>query len=118
MGSIMSYSLICVLTATANLTSDNHWWIVLAGIMEYVPAFTLTPRLILGLRALYARDLQCRSGRDIDTAFGLISTSGHDVAVGTVVFLDTGRNDGEGQREVQDEIQMKDMEIRTIGSGS
>lgn len=36
-----------------------------------MPVFTLTPRFILSLRALYACDVRNRCGSGIDTGFGL-----------------------------------------------
>ena len=85
--------------ATANV-SWNSWWIVLGGMMEYVPAFTLTPRLILSLRKLYARDLRSRDGSDIDTAFSLVSTSDDaTITMSVVTFADTGQNEGDRQGE-------------------
>ena len=44
-------------------------------VMRYVPIFTLTPRFIMSLRELYARDVQGRRGGGIDTGFGLSSSS-------------------------------------------
>jgi len=40
-------------------------------ILEEVPMYTLGPRFIIGIREVYARDVQCRRGSRIDTAFGL-----------------------------------------------
>ena len=34
-----------------------EWQIVLIGIVQFVPAFVLTPIFILSLRELYVRDL-------------------------------------------------------------
>ena len=105
--SILTYSLINVLEFAANVPSDQGW-IVLVTAIQFVPAFTVAPRLVLSLRELYARDSRGRRGGDIDTAFGMTSVSGQSAAVTTMMFA------GAGQNEVE-EIQ---MEARAIGSAS
>ena len=92
---------------------------VLICIVEYVPAFVLTPRLVLALRELYARDLRGRCGSDIDTAFGLTS-SGRGAVASQIVFAERGQNvteePDEGRDEGQDEGQdaEQDEEIQTV----
>ena len=91
----------------------NGWWQIFLPTIEYIPPYTLVPRLILSLRALYARDLQGRRGSDIDTAFGLTSTSSHGAAVSAIMFADDGQNEGLEERE---EIQMRERETRSASS--
>ncbi|KAF8558825.1 hypothetical protein OG21DRAFT_1519573 [Imleria badia] len=67
---------------------------------EYVPVFTLTPRFILSIRELYARDVQGRCGAGIDTGFGL-SLSGRSAA-------------GTKQNEGSDEVEEISTEVGTI----
>ena len=62
-------------------------------ILEVVPMYTLTPRFIMGLKEVYARDVQGRRGSRIDTVFGL-SLSDHGVDRTTVELTDIERNDG------------------------
>ena len=101
MDSILLFSLIGMLTV-ANMSWYYVWQVVLFGIAIYVPAFVLTPRLVLSLRELYARDLRGRCGSDIDTVFGLTS-SGRATVAGEIVFADGGENVVETQGEEQDE---------------
>lgn len=72
-------------------------------VAAYEPPYSLVPRFILSLRALYARDLQGRCGSDIDTAFGMSLGSVHGAATSAIVFADDGQNEGSEQGE---EIQM------------
>ena len=88
----------------------DQGWIVLITAIEFVPAFTVAPRLILSLRALYARDARGRLGGDIDTAFGLASMAGHSTAVTTIMFAEAGQNAAESQNE---EIQMEERNMRS-----
>ena len=64
----------------------------LLNILEVVPLFTLTPRFIISIRELYARDVQCRRGEGIDTRFGL--TSGRGTVEAAMVFASAGQNEG------------------------
>ena len=62
--------------------------------LDYVPVFTLTPRFILSVRALYARDLQgrlepCR----MDTEFGFMSVSASSARRTTLVFADVDQSE-------------------------
>lgn len=62
--------------------------------LAYVPMYTLAPRFILSLRAVYARDVQGRRGEGIDTGFGLLSTStGRSGTIGAgMVFAEVELN--------------------------
>ncbi|KAF8547043.1 hypothetical protein OG21DRAFT_1573935 [Imleria badia] len=64
----------------------------LSGILQYVPMYVLTPRFILSIRELYARDVQGRRGEGIDTGFGLLS-SGRGAGT-AIVFADIEGNEG------------------------
>lgn len=61
-------------------------------ILENVPMYTLTPRFILSIREMYARDVQGRREGGIDTGFGL-SLSSRD-ADATIAFADVEQNEG------------------------
>ena len=61
-------------------------------VLEYVLVFTLSPRFILSIRDLYARDVQGRHGEGIDTGFGLSSDCG--AGRSTIVFVDVEQNEG------------------------
>ena len=99
----------------ANISWFYTWEVVLIAIVTYVPAFVLTPRFVLSLRDLYARDVQGRCGGDIDTAFGLTS-SGRAPVTSEIVFADGGHNlveeQGEGQEEGQGEGQDREQDER------
>ena len=124
--------------ATLNLSWNYEWQVVLVGILEFVPAFVLTPRLVLSLRELYARDLRGRCGSDIDSAFGLTS-SGRGAVGSQIVFAEGGQNvvgepgeerdneQGEGREERQGKwqdveqgewIQMVDRSMSADAVGS
>ena len=77
----------------------DGWWILLSGMAQCIPAFTLVPRFILSLRELYAHDVQGRRGSDIDTAFGFTTTYSHGATVTAVIFAGGGRNEGLEQGE-------------------
>ena len=68
------FSLINVLVVLGNLTLGG-WQLIVFAVLQYVPMFTLTPRFIMGIRELHARDVQSRRGSWIDTGFGLSSYS-------------------------------------------
>lgn len=102
---ILVFSVIHVLYYVAQIPQDG-WWILLA-VPEYVPPFTLVPRFILSLRALYVRDLQGRHRSDVDTAFGLTSTAIQATSISTIIFAYDGQNEG---LEQGDEMEMREME--------
>ena len=60
-------------------------------VVQYVPMFTLTPRFIMGLRELAARDVQGSCGGGIDSGFGLSSSNSN--AGTAIVFADVGKNE-------------------------
>ena len=78
---------------------------MLLSILQVVPLFTLTPRFIISIRELYARDAQCGRGEGIDTGFGL--TSGRGAVETTMVFA------GAGQNESPEDIEEVPREVRT-----
>ncbi|KAF8135144.1 hypothetical protein EV363DRAFT_1557624 [Boletus edulis] len=86
--------------AVAGEFPTGGWQMILSIILEYVPIFTLTPRFILSIRELYARDVESRCGEWIDTAFGL-SSSGHRTSGTMVLFVNIERNGGS---EVTEEV--------------
>jgi len=102
--STFSFSLISVLAASGKLPAGG-WQVIPLYILEVVPIYTLTPRFIMGLRKVYARDVQGRRGSRIDTAFGL-SSSDRGVDGTTVVFADIERNGGLVGVEENQEIPM------------
>ena len=91
----------CVVNILANLGIQVAPGSPLGVLNEivYIPQYTLIPRFILGLRVLYAHDVQGRHGSNIDTAFGLGSSSGHDAAGSVIVFAAGGQNEEEEQGE-------------------
>ena len=100
------------------------------AIVELVPIFVLTPRLILSLWDHYAQDLPGRLGSDIGTASGLTWSSCATIA-SQIVFAEgrqkvveeqgEGREEGEGEGQdaEQDEgIQTVDRTIIADAGGS
>ena len=78
------------------MAQTGGWQLVLLVILEYVPIYTLTPRFILNMRELYARDSRGRREGQIDTGFGLSTP----VPDGTMmVFADAEQNEGLGDVE-------------------
>jgi hypothetical protein len=63
-------------------------------LLEFVPISTLTPRFILNMRELYARNVRGERGSGIDSGFGLSTVSGRLASRSTIVFVDGGRNEG------------------------
>ena len=103
--SIFLYALINLLIFIGNI-SMNEWWVFLR-VAEYLPVYTLVPRLILSLRELYSRDLRGRCGTGIDTAFGLtLSPSVSD----SIVFAENAQNDAS---EWGDEIVLEECDARS-----
>lgn len=113
MCSCLVWSLLDVLYDTTSIIHGG--WSTALLILEFVPQFTLTPRFILSLRALYARNVQGGQGSDIDTAFGFTSAPGHGT-VGTIVFADAEQNEGAEQEEIQ--MEERAGEIRNAGSSA
>ncbi|KAN0092658.1 hypothetical protein V8E55_003442, partial [Tylopilus felleus] len=103
--STLLYDVLNVLAATV-ITSSVAWQYLLV----YVPMFTLTPRFILSIRRLYARDVHGRRGEGIDTGFGL-SSSGRGAAGGSIVFADVEQNE---DLEGIEEIRMEDRTAQSL----
>jgi hypothetical protein len=82
--------------SVSGVAPTGGWQLVPLVILEYVPIYTLTPRFILNLRELYARDVRGRREGKVDTGFGL-SSPGPDGMV--MVFADAGQNEGLGDIE-------------------
>ena len=90
--SIFLFTLMNGLAAQGKLGSEL-WQLILSVIAEFVPIYTLTPRFILSVRELYARDVQSGRGEGIDTGFGLPST-GRGAGGTGIVFADVEQNEG------------------------
>lgn len=105
MNRILFFALINVLINSGDVPTDG-WRLILLSAVEYIPTITLVPRFILGMRELYARDLQCRRGSEIDTAFGFISTSIHEAPVSTIMFAGVGQTELEEGEGIQVAIEI------------
>ncbi|KAF8553933.1 hypothetical protein OG21DRAFT_1603838 [Imleria badia] len=88
---VFLYALVDTLAASGKLPTGG-WQLVLLGILEWVPMYTLTPRFIVSVRELYARDVRGRRGEGIDTGFGL--SSGRGAGGTAIVFADVEQNEG------------------------
>ena len=86
------FSVIDVIAASG-LAPPKGWHVVLLLALEWVPTFALTPRFILGIRKLYAHDVQRGRGEGIDTGFGLSLPGGGPLEMATG-FLNAERNVG------------------------
>ena len=96
------FSLINVLVVLGNLPTGESQLIAIA-VLQYVPIFTLTPRFIMSIRELHARDVQGRRGDGIDTGFGLSSSPGAGGIA--VMFANVGGFEGfEDLEEIQMEV--------------
>lgn len=83
---------------------------MLGPILQMVPAFTVTPRLILTLRKLYARaPTQSRREGDTSTPLPFTSMYSDRDEGGTFMFESTE------QEEQHEEIQMMEREMPTAG---
>ncbi|KAF8553927.1 hypothetical protein OG21DRAFT_1509575 [Imleria badia] len=89
---VFLFALIDLLAASGKLPAGG-WQLYLLGILEWVPVYTLTPRFIMSIRELYARDVRGRRGEGIDTGFGF-SSSGRGAGGTAIVFADVERNEG------------------------
>ncbi|KAF8549538.1 hypothetical protein OG21DRAFT_1500343 [Imleria badia] len=98
-------NLINVLVVSGNFPTVG-WAVIPLAILEYVPLFTLSPRFIMSIRELYARDVRGGRGGGIDTGFGL-SLSSCNAAGTTIVFADVEQN------EVLEDVEKVSMEVRT-----
>ena len=111
--SVFLFSFLNVLGASGKLPTGG-WQLDLLTILQCVPIFTLSPRFILSIRELYARDVQGRRGEAIDTGFGLSSGCG---AGGTaIVFADVEQKEGsEAVEEVPREVVTSSSSARGAG---
>ena len=104
--SVFLFALVDILGTSGKLPTEG-WQLLLLFILQSVPIYTLTPRFILSIRELYARDVQGRRSEGIDTEFGL-SLSGRGAASGTaIVFVDVEQN------EMLDGVEEIPMEVGT-----
>lgn len=94
-----------VLAATGKVGSAL-WQVIVSAIAEFVPMYTLTPRFIMSVRELYARDVRGGHGEGVDTGFGL-SSSGRGAGGTGIVFADVERNEG------MDDVEEIPMEVGT-----
>ena len=105
--SIFLFSLVNELASWGNLTLGG-WQLIVFSVVQYVPVFTLTPRFIMSIRELHARDVQGRRGGGIDTGFGL-SSSNPGASGMEIMFSDVGRIELEDVEEIQMEVGMTDL---------
>lgn len=86
------FSVINVIAASG-LAPSEGWQAVLLFVLEFVPTFALTPRFILGIRKLYARDAQRGRGEEIDDGLDLSLPGGNPLGM-AMGFLDAEQNVG------------------------
>ena len=115
---MLLYLLIGMLTALAKFSWNQPWWRVLSGTIQYVPAFLVTPHLVLRLRRLHARDVRSRRGEDIDTAFGLTSMPVYGAVTTGITLVNVVQDEGEepGGEALGEEIPMDEREVRSACS--
>lgn len=90
--SVLLWDLVSILVAWGKV-SIAGWQTIPISIMEAVPMATLPPRFIMGLRELYARNVQERDGSGIDSGFGLSTLPSHGASISVMLFSDA-RQDG------------------------
>ena len=87
--SILLFSIFDVLGLLGNFSAG--WQADLFFILGYVPVYTLSPRFILSIRDLYARDVRGKHDSEIDTGFGL--SSGRTAGGSVILFADVEQNE-------------------------
>ncbi|KAF8126741.1 hypothetical protein EV363DRAFT_1401554 [Boletus edulis] len=113
----LAFGLVNIQTQHIFVTLPVKWLSAVLRVGSNVPVFTLPPRFILSIRALYARDLRDRRGYGIDTGFGISSLGNSSVGGTAIVFADMEGSEGSQQDE---EIRMEEGEdqltrVVTIG---
>lgn len=88
--SMVLFTLLDVLSHHGKLPTTG-WLADLLYMLQKWPVFILTPRFIISVREMYARDVQS-SGGGIDTGFGLFSSS-RDADYTEIAFADYGPNE-------------------------
>ncbi|KAF8548554.1 hypothetical protein OG21DRAFT_749816 [Imleria badia] len=102
---VFLFSLLDALNGSGTIPAEG-WQADLSIFLEYVPMYALSPRSILNIRKLYARDVQGRRGDGIDSGFGL-SSSGRGAGGTEIVFADV-----EQSHELED-LEEIPMEVMT-----
>ncbi|KAI9566851.1 hypothetical protein HD554DRAFT_2272914 [Boletus coccyginus] len=106
---VFMFFLINILASLGTLSIKQLWQADLTFLLQYVPMATLTPRFIIGIRELHARDVQGRRGEGIDTGFGFPSRGGG--VGGTMMFAGLGLDGGlEGAEEIPLEFGTTELE--------
>lgn len=90
---MLGWNIINTLYAWGNFSLVG-WQIIFVGFIETVPIATMTPRFVLNVRELYARNVRGKRGNGIDSGFGLSTLTGHGSSRSMMVFADSGRNEG------------------------
>lgn len=85
--------------------STNGWQAIPMAFVTFIPMPTLTPRFVLNMRELYARNVRGGRGSGIDSGFGLSALSGHGASRSEIVFADGGQNE---DRERGEEMPMEE----------
>lgn len=70
------------------------WQFLSMLLVGLIPFSTLTPRFILDVRELYARDVRGRGYSEIDSGFGLSALSDNVTSRSAVVSVDAEPNGG------------------------
>ncbi|KAF8558598.1 hypothetical protein OG21DRAFT_1493819 [Imleria badia] len=112
---ILLFGLVNLLAYVAKIVITG-WRIIPMGILNFVPVLTLTPRFVLSMRALYARDLRGRCEPcHMDTGFGFTSASESGTRGSTILFVDVGLSE-EGLEQDED-IPMEEWGKRRAVNG-
>ncbi|KAG9315358.1 hypothetical protein JVU11DRAFT_4503 [Chiua virens] len=88
-----------ILSVSGNIPNSG-WQPIFLYIVQFVPAYTLTPRFIMSIRELYASDLQGRRVGGLDTGFGLVSVSNGSIAGTTIAFAEAEQTEGMEVEEI------------------
>jgi len=105
--STLAFGLVNLQAQRLFLSLAVKWLSAVLQVASNVPVFALTPRFILSIRALYARDTRRCCG--IDTGFGLSSLGNPIADVSAIVFADIEESEGS---ERDEEIVMTEGDIQ------
>jgi len=103
---MLAWTLLVTLNTFGNLSAVGPKQLVPLSLLEYVPISTLTPRLVLNIREMYARST-IHVGREhgIDTGFGLSALASYGLSRSSILFADGGKIEGLGHD--REDIQME-----------
>ena len=107
LSSIVFFNRTAILVASGEFETEG-WGALIFLPLEYVPAFALTPRFIMSVRALRPQNQQDGQEHETDVEFGSIGSQHGDHA--TEIVLDIGQPASE-VAEQDEEIPLEEWRI-------